>query len=476
MITVLLILTALNTLLGILVLLFVLFRQRGDAELKQALSALSIHLENATSGTRDDLQRTRSELLNQQSELRTELTAMLALQKDSIAQESRSSREETSAALDKLNQQTNADAAKNREELGRSLDSLSESMSRKLQELTGTQQTQFEALKTALEQKMEQIRSNNETKLEQMRKTVDEKLHETLEKRLGDSFKQVSDRLEQVHKGLGEMQSLASGVGDLKRVLTNVKTRGVMGEIQLEMLLEQMLSPEQYVKNFKPNKRRDEVVEFAVRLPGRDEDQEALYLPIDAKFPIEDFNRLSQAWESGDSAAIEAARKALRTRIIGNARDIQAKYLNPPYTTDFALLFVPLEGLYAELLRDPELFELLRRQYHVILVGPTTFAAILNSLQMGFRTLAIEKRTGEVWKILSAVKSEFGKFGVVLDKTRKKLQEASNTIENASHRSRQIEKKLTRVESLPAEETAQILELESEFQENDETDADEDLT
>lgn len=475
MITVLLILTALNTLLGILVLLFVLFRQRGDAELKQALSALSIHLENATSGTRDDLQRTRSELLNQQSELRTELTAMLALQKDSIAQESRSSREETSAALDKLNQQTNADAAKNREELGRSLDSLSESMSRKLQELTGTQ-TQFEALKTALEQKMEQIRSNNETKLEQMRKTVDEKLHETLEKRLGDSFKQVSDRLEQVHKGLGEMQSLASGVGDLKRVLTNVKTRGVMGEIQLEMLLEQMLSPEQYVKNFKPNKRRDEVVEFAVRLPGRDEDQEALYLPIDAKFPIEDFNRLSQAWESGDSAAIEAARKALRTRIIGNARDIQAKYLNPPYTTDFALLFVPLEGLYAELLRDPELFELLRRQYHVILVGPTTFAAILNSLQMGFRTLAIEKRTGEVWKILSAVKSEFGKFGVVLDKTRKKLQEASNTIENASHRSRQIEKKLTRVESLPAEETAQILELESEFQENDETDADEDLT
>ena len=475
MITVLLILIALNTLLGILVLLFVLFRQRGDAELKQALSALSIHLENATSGTRDDLQRTRSELLNQQSELRTELTAMLALQKDSIAQESRSSREETSAALDKLNQQTNADAAKNREELGRSLDSLSESMSRKLQELTGTQQSEFEALKTALEQKMEQIRSNNETKLEQMRKTVDEKLHDTLEKRLGESFKQVSERLELVHKGLGEMQNLASGVGDLKKVLTNVKTRGVMGEIQLEMLLEQMLAPEQYVKNFKPNKRRDEVVEFAVRLPGRDEDQEALYLPIDAKFPIEDFNRLSQAWDTGDSAAIESARKALRTRIIGNARDIQAKYLNPPYTTDFALLFVPLEGLYAELLRDPELFELLRRQYHVILVGPTTFAAILNSLQMGFRTLAIEKRTGEVWKILSAVKSELGKLGVVLDKPGKKLQEASNTIETASHRSRQIEKKLTRVESLPAEESAQILELEAEG-EFEETDADEDLT
>ena len=211
MITVLLILIALNTLLGILVLLFVLFRQRGDAELKQALSALSIHLENATSGTRDDLQRTRSELLNQQSELRTELTAMLTLQKDSIAQESRNSREETSASLDKLNQQTNADAAKNREELGRSLDSLSESMSRKLQELTGTQQSEFEALKTALEQKMEQIRSNNETKLEQMRKTVDEKLHDTLEKRLGESFKQVSERLELVHSGLGEMQNLASG-------------------------------------------------------------------------------------------------------------------------------------------------------------------------------------------------------------------------------------------------------------------------
>ena len=462
MITVLLILIALNTLLGILVLLFVLFRQRGDAELKQALSALSIHLENATSGTRDDLQRTRSELLNQQSELRTELTAMLTLQKDSIAQESRNSREETSASLDKLNQQTNADAAKNREELGRSLDSLSESMSRKLQELTGTQQSEFEALKTALKQKMEQIRANNETKLEEMRKTVDEKLHDTLEKRLGESFKQVSERLELVHKGLGEMQNLASGVGDLKKVLTNVKSRGMMGEFQLEAILEQVLTPEQYTRNFKPHKRRDEVVEFAIRLPGRDEDQESVYLPIDAKFPIEDYSRLVEAWDAGDPGATETARKALYNRILGCARDIRDKYLNPPLTTDFALLFLPVEGLYAEVLRDPALFEQLRRQYQVVVVGPTTVAAILNSLQLGFRTLAIEKRSGEVWKILSAVKNEFGKFGKALEHTQKKLQEASNSIDTASHRSRQIQKKLNKVQELPVEETAQVLELEDD--------------
>lgn len=470
------VLCGLNLILGLLLVFLWLSRRSEARESAAALNRLVASLEAFERGFRDETQRLRSELLAQNAQTRGELTESLTRQHEATIAENRANREELGASLGKLNQQINADAAKNREELNNSLNNLSESQSRKLQELTQTEKEQFEALKSSLETRMEQIRANNETKLEEMRKTVDEKLHDTLEKRLGESFKQVSERLEQVHKGLGEMQSLASGVGDLKRVLTNVKTRGMMGEIQLEMLLEQMLTPEQYVKNFKPHKRRDEVVEFAVRLPGRDDEQEAVYLPIDAKFPIEDYNRLAEAWESGDSAATDSARKALRARIIGNARDIRDKYLNPPYTTDFALLFLPLEGLYAEVLRDPELFEMLRRQFQVIVVGPTTFAAILNSLQMGFRTLAIEKRTGEVWRILGAVKNEFGKFGEVLDKTRKKLQEASNTIETASHRSRQIQKKLNRVQDIPAEETTQLLELESEAEFYESEAAEEDLS
>ncbi|MBW6513694.1 MAG: DNA recombination protein RmuC [Candidatus Syntrophosphaera sp.] len=460
MLTIILVLCGLSAIIGIVLLVLLFKKGSENAALRDSLNRIGQSLESFERYLRDDLQRLRTDLLGTEAETRKELLALLSSQNEAVKNELRINREETGTALTKLNQQINSDAAKNREELGLALNNLSESLARKLQDLTNTEQTQFESLKKALEDRMEQIRSNNETKLEEMRKTVDEKLHETLEKRLGDSFKQVSERLELVHKGLGEMQSLASGVGDLKKVLSNVKTRGVMGEIQLEIILEQMLTPEQYVRNFKPHKRRDDVVEFAVRLPGRDEDQEAVYLPIDAKFPIEDYHRLVEAWEIGDVSTVEAARKALQSRIIGCARDIRNKYLNPPYTTDFAMLFLPIEGLYAEVLRDPELFEVLRRQYQVIVVGPTTFAAILNSLQMGFRTLAIEKRTGEVWKILSAVKNEFGKFGEVLEKTQKKLQEASNTIETASHRSRQIQKKLNKVQDLPTEDTVHILELE----------------
>ncbi len=448
--------------LGIIAFILLLKKLSAPDERLEAVARFSAELEAFERNLRDDIQRLRADLLTMETDTRRELVSALSLQNENLDSQNRKNREESSASLSQLSQQINTDASKNRTELGTSLNNLSESLARKLQDLVNTQQQQFEALKTALEGRMEQIRANNETKLEEMRKTVDEKLHDTLEKRLGESFKLVSERLELVHKGLGEMQSLASGVGDLKKVLTNVKNRGMMGEIQLEAILEQMLTPEQYERNFKPFKRRDEVVEFAIRLPGRDEDQDCVYLPIDAKFPIEDYHRLVEAWDIGDPGAVESARKGLRTRIQGCARDIRDKYVNPPLTTDFALLFLPVEGLYAEVLRDPALFDQLRRQYQVVVVGPTTVTAILNSLQMGFRTLAIEKRTGEVWKILSAVKNEFGKFGLVLEKTQKKLQEASNTIETASHRSRQIQKKLNKVQSLPVEESAQILELEDD--------------
>lgn len=460
--TAILILCALILALGIVATIILYRKKSAPDDRLEAVARFSVELGAFERNLRDDLQRLRADLLALETDTRKELVANLIQQNENLNTENRKNREESGASLSKLTQLINADAAKNRTELGTALNNLAESLARKLQDLVNTQQQQFDDLKKALEGRLEQIRANNETKLEEMRKTVDEKLHETLEKRLGESFKQVSERLELVHKGLGEMQSLASGVGDLKKVLTNVKNRGMMGEIQLEAILEQMLTPEQYARNFKPFKRRDEVVEFAIRLPGRDEDQDSVYLPIDAKFPIEDYNRLVEAWDGSDTAAVEAARKGLQSRIIGCARDIRDKYINPPTTTDFALLFLPVEGLYAEVLRDPALFEQLRRQYQVVVVGPTTVSAILNSLQMGFRTLAIEKRTGEVWKILSAVKNEFGKFGKVLEHTQKKLQEASNSIETASHRSRQIQKKLNKVQELPVEESAQILELEAD--------------
>ncbi len=460
------ILLILNAALAVIILVIVLGRKdQASGRLEEPIRNIATALDSFERYLRDDLQRLRNDLLKIGTDMRGEVNTTLSRLQESLVNENRGNREETTAALTKLNQQINTDASKNREELGKTLDNLSESLSRRLQELTTTQQTQFETLRTAMEQRLEQMRNQNEAKLEQMRITVDEKLHETLEKRLGDSFKLVSERLELVHKGLGEMQSLASGVGDLKKVLVNVKTRGVMGEIQLENILEQMLTPKQYEKNFKPHKRRDETVEFAIRLPGRNEDQEAVYLPIDAKFPIEDYHRLVDAFELTDLAGVETARKNLYGRIRGCARDIRDKYLNPPLTTDFALLFLPFEGLYAEVLRDPDLFETIRRQFQVIIVGPTTLAALLNSLQMGFRTLAIEKRTGEVWKILSAIKSEFGKFGLVLQKTQKKLQEASNVIETAHSRSRQIQRKLNKVQELPAEESIQVLELEGDLEE-----------
>jgi DNA recombination protein RmuC len=289
-----------------------------------------------------------------------------------------------------------------------------------------------------------------------MRKTVDEKLQGTLEKRLGESFKLVSDRLEQVHKGLGEMQSLAVGVGDLKKVLTNVKTRGSWGEIQLGNLLDQILTPDQYEKNVSTKTGSADRVEFALKLPGRD-DGKPVWLPIDAKFPKEDYERLVEAADRADVEAVEQASRQLEIRIKAEAADIHKKYIDIPNTTDFGILYLPTEGLYAEVLRRPGVADSVQRDFRVVIAGPTTLAALLNSLQMGFRTLAIEKRSSEVWAVLGAVKTEFGKFGGVIEKVQKKLQEASNVIDDAVARKKVMERKLRTVTELPAAETTAIL-------------------
>ncbi|KXB32748.1 recombinase RmuC [Dechloromonas denitrificans] len=314
----------------------------------------------------------------------------------------------------------------------------------------------FERLKLAVEGRLTAIQADNAAKLEEMRRTVDEKLHATLEQRLGESFKLVSDRLEQVHRGLGEMQTLAVGVGDLKRVLTNVKTRGTWGEVQLSALLEQLLTADQFAANVATRPGSNERVDFAIRLPGKD-DGAVVWLPIDAKFPIEDYLRLSEAQERGDPAAVEDAAKGIELRLKSEAKSIRDKYVAPPQTTDFALLYLPIEGLYAEALRRPGLAETLQRDFRISLAGPTTLAALLNTLQMGFRTLAIEQRSAEVWAVLGAVKTEFGKFGEALAHTKKKLDEASSSISKAETRTRQLSRKLKEVEALPVAESEQLI-------------------
>ena len=309
------------------------------------------------------------------------------------------------------------------------------------------------SIDATLKEEMGSIRAENSSKLESIRHMVDEKLHATLEQRLGESFKQVSDRLEQVHRGLGEMQSLAVGVGDLRKVLTNVKTRGTWGEIQLGALLDQILTADQYEHNVVTSLGSGARVEFAIRLPGRSE-EDPVWLPIDAKFPMDDYQRLIDAQERADLIAVEEAGRALETRIKTEARSIRQKYIEPPYTTDFAVLYLPTEGLYAEVLRRPGLADWLQRECKVNLTGPTTLAAMLNSLQMGFRTLAIEKRSSEVWTILSTVKTEFGKFAEALAHTKKKLEEAHSSIESAETRNRVLTRKLKVVDAYPPPEFA----------------------
>jgi DNA recombination protein RmuC len=361
--------------------------------------------------------------------------------------------------LDRMERFFREDMATNREETGRSLRDFNESLLNRVAESTAQNIQKLDKIDETVDLHLKTLQEDNNRKLEQIRATVDEKLHDTLERRLGESFKLVSERLEMVHKGLGEMQTLASGVGDLKKVLTNIKTRGTFGEIQLHSLLEQILSPDQYQSNVATKRDSATRVEFAIRLPGRGEtENHPVWLPIDAKFPQEDYLRLLEAQEAGNANLVEEVSKKLERIIKDMAKNIRDKYLDPPYTTDFGIMFLPTEGLYAEILRRTGLFELLQREFKVVITGPTTLAALLNSLQMGFRTLVIEKRSSEVWTLLGVVKTEFSTFGAILDRTQKKLQEASHTIEKAATRSRAIEKKLKNIQEIPLSDTQKLLE------------------
>ncbi len=369
--------------------------------------------------------------LRRQKEGRSE-----ALIKEMLSAQFKENRQELSEALRQNREELTRQVKDNREELANSLKNLTDTMALRQGELI----------------------KSTEAKLEKMRETVDEKLHKTLEERLGQSFKLVSERLEAVQKGLGEMQNLASGVGDLKKVLSNVKTRGVLGEIQLGNILEQIMAPEQYEANVKTKKGSNDHVEFAIKLPGKDDFGQEVYLPIDAKFPQEDYVRLQTAYDSADLAGIDSASKALSASIKKFAKDIRDKYIDPPHTTDFGIMFLPLEGLFAEVVRQPELVAILQREYKIIVTGPTTLAAMLNSLQMGFKTLAIQKRSSEVWQILGAVKTEFTKFGGVLEKARKKISEADDELEKlVTTRTNVMLTKLRKVEELPSAESQQLL-------------------
>jgi DNA recombination protein RmuC len=411
-----------------LVILIILLRRRGG-DAAPALAMLEKNQQRVEKAVREEIAANRKEASDSAQQARTEASRSL---------------HEFSTTIGR---QMSVIARLQKEQL--------QSFAEQLSRLTESNEQRIEKLRLAVEQKLENIRADNSKKLEEMRATVDEKLHSTLEKRLGDSFKLVSERLEQVHKGLGEMQELATGVGDLKRVLTNVKARGTWAEVQLGALLEETLTPEQYGANVATRKGSAERVEFAIKLPGRHlQDRKPVWLPIDAKFPREDYEQLLDAREQGDAEKAAAASRQLETRIKAEGKAIHDKYLDPPNTTDFGIMFLPVEGLFAEVIRRPGLVDHLQREARVVVTGPTTLTALLNSLQMGFRTLAIEQRSSEVWATLSAVKTEFGKFGDILDKTKKKLQEATHSIDNASRKSRTIERKLKDVEVLPGPEAA----------------------
>ncbi len=387
-----------------------------------------------------------------------------------LRSELRAAREEAAQAARDLRQEVSGTQNAGTETLVKTISQIGQAQTSKFQAFTVQLKTLTESnegglqrLRETVDGRLQELRQSNEKKLDQMRHVVDEKLQSTLEKRLGESFKLVGDRLEAVQQGLGEMRSLASGVGDLKKVLTNVKTRGTWGEVQLGALLEQILTPDQFDRNVQPRVDSRDVVEFAIRLPGSTDDpKQCVWLPIDSKFPQEDYLRLVEASENGDAAAVQQTQAALVRSIQDSARDVSAKYLNPPRTTDFGILFLPTEGLYAEALRHPGLVERLQREHRIVVAGPTTLAALLNSLRVGFRTLAIEQRSSEVWKVLAAVKTEFGRFGDVLTKVRRQLETAGRTIDETGVRTRAMERKLRSVEELPADAATALLDLAEE--------------
>lgn len=413
-----------------------------------------IALKRNESGANVDSEATRSFIANE-----------LRVSRKELADGTRVNREELSNSLDRLtknldgklaltNEQLSNSLKQNREELTRALKDFSEVFNQNVKSFNELQKQKFDELAS----KQDELVKSTELKLEKMRETVDEKLHKTLEERLGQSFKIVSERLEAVQKGLGEMQNLANGVGDLKKVLSNVKTRGVLGEIQLGNILEQIMAPEQYAANVKTKHGSNDLVEYAIKLPGRDDSGKMVFLPIDAKFPQEDYVRLQTAYEAGDIALIESSSKSLAGSVKKFAKDINDKYIDPPHTTDFGIMFLPIEGLFAEVVRQPDLVATLQREYKIIITGPTTLAAMLNSLQMGFKTLAIQKRSSEVWQILGAVKSEFGKFGKVLEAAQKKILDAGSDLDTlVGTRTKMMLSKLKNVEALPTTEANNLL-------------------
>jgi DNA recombination protein RmuC len=429
--------------------LFLIFQQlKSQHKDKQDLAVLTASLQSAN-------ERLERELRNAIQESarggRQELIQNLGTFQQSLMQQSGEATRTQNSQMDAFAQQLALLQKTLSDTLTLQVQQLSEANARRLSEMRGTLETQ-----------LAQLQVNNAAKLDEMRQTVDEKLQTTLQARLGESFKQVADRLEQVHKGLGEMNTLAQGVGDLKHLLTNVKTRGMFGEAQLASLLEQVMAPDQYAAQHATIPGSKNRVDFAIRLPGRSEDGQPVWLPIDAKFPNEDYERLLDAQSRADAIQAELCSKALEARVRLEAKSITEKYIEPPHTTDFAIMFLPTEGLYAEVLRRPGLIESLQRDFRVTLAGPTTLMAMLNSLQMGFRTLALEKRSSEVWQVLGAVKTEFGKFGDVLAKVKEQTQTVLNTLDKAQTRSNVMHRALRQVEALPEGQVAGLLPQEAE--------------
>lgn len=413
------------------------------AQVSQKADLIDKSIERLERAFREEMLRGREEARKGELQARFELNQQVQLMKNDVLK-----RMSEIAAFQKNQLDIYS------ETMEKSLKSFENQFSKSVNDFNELQKEKF----TELTIKQGELVKSTEEKLEKMRETVDEKLQSTLEKRLGESFKLVSDRLEIVHKGLGEMQSLAMGVGDLKKVLSNVKTRGTLGEIQLSRILDQILTKDQYDINVVTKHGSRDNVEFAIRLPGKDDSNEVIYLPMDSKFPLDVYHNLVDAYDTGDSKLIEDAYKKLETSIKKSAKDIRDKYIDPPYTTDFGIMFLPIEGLYAEVVKRTNLVEILQREYRINVTGPTTLAALLNSLQMGFKTLAIEKRSSEVWKVLGAVKTEFGKFEDVLKATQKKLTQASSDLDKlVGTRTKQINKKLMDVESLSNEVTETIM-------------------
>jgi DNA recombination protein RmuC len=473
----------------VLLQIFALLRARsGDPtpQLDQLQDALQHHQQQTSDRVERELrgqvqataQSTRQELTGNfaqfQQALAAQLTSVATIQNsqiDSFAQQLAKLNEVNAQQLESMRQAITVQAQAGREEQAGALKRFGDTLNQTLGALTESNAQRMAEVRATLEAKIRDLQTDNGARLEEMRRTVDEKLHATLEHRLGESFKLVSDRLEKVHQGLGEMQQLAIGVGDLKRVLTNVKTRGTWGEVQLEILLEQMLTPDQYAKNVETIPGTGERVEFAIKLPGQSDGTVPVWMPIDAKFPKEQYERLLEAADRADADGVASSGRDLERAVRIEAKTIAEKYLSPPLTTDFAIMFLPTEGLYAEVMRRPGLADELQRVCRVSIAGPSTLAALLNSLQMGFRTLALEKRSSEVWQVLGAVKTEFGKFGDVLAATRTTLERAAKNIEQAETRSRQMARKLKSVEALPSEAAQRLLGGESIQLENEREDS-----